>query len=137
MTSLRPLDQFDPARADISPILMRLAGNRRKPSELKGIAAAIPEQSVLPESSANAVAREGQGDLDVSRLTATRYLDALAAERFMRKNKVSPNNDYVNVALNAFLPDAQATAGGGAGRGVNPVVCFASLETRPKGIPVG
>ena len=44
-----------------------------------------------------------QRDLQVSRLTATKYLDALAAGGFVRKHKVGRGNYYVNVALNALL----------------------------------
>ncbi len=42
-------------------------------------------------------------ELDVSRLTATKYLDALASEGFVRKLKVGRSNYYVNVALNSIL----------------------------------
>ncbi len=48
-----------------------------------------------------------QRDLKVSRLTATKYLDALAGEGFVRKHKVGRNNYYVNVALNAILLGGQ------------------------------
>jgi Fic family protein len=49
-----------------------------------------------------------QRDLQVSRLTATKYLDALAAGGFMQKHKVGRGNYYVNLALSAVL---QAPAG--------------------------
>ena len=42
-------------------------------------------------------------DLKVSRLTATKYLDALAGAGFLQKVKVGRSNYYVNVALNAIL----------------------------------
>ena len=48
-----------------------------------------------------------QRDLEVSRLTATKYLDALAAEGFVRKHKAGRNNYYVNIALNAILLGGQ------------------------------
>jgi Fic family protein len=42
-------------------------------------------------------------ELDVSRLTATKYLDALTAEGFVKKVKVGRSNYYVNVVLNSIL----------------------------------
>lgn len=42
-------------------------------------------------------------DLKVSRLTATKYLDALTAAGFIRKVKVGRSNYYVNEALNGIL----------------------------------
>jgi len=45
-------------------------------------------------------------DLKVSRLTATKYLDALAAAGFVQKVKVGRSNYYINVALNAILTAA-------------------------------
>ena len=44
-----------------------------------------------------------QRDLQVSRLTATKYLDALAASGFVQKQKVGRSNYYVNRALNQIL----------------------------------
>ena len=44
-----------------------------------------------------------QRDLQVSRLTATKYLDALTAGGFVQKHKMGRGNYYVNVALNAVL----------------------------------
>ncbi|MFT3812819.1 MAG: Fic family protein [Acidovorax sp.] len=44
-----------------------------------------------------------QRDLGVSRLTATKYLDALAASGFVQKQKVGRSNYYVNLALNPIL----------------------------------
>ncbi len=42
-------------------------------------------------------------DLKVSRLTATKYLNALTAGGFLHKIKRGRNNYYINVALNAIL----------------------------------
>jgi len=51
-------------------------------------------------------------DLEVSRLTATRYLDALAEGGFLLKRKVGRSNFYINVALNAILTgEAMRSAG--------------------------
>ena len=44
-----------------------------------------------------------QTDLKVSRLTATKYMDALAAGGFVRKQKMGRANYYVNTALTAIL----------------------------------
>ncbi|MFO0558647.1 MAG: Fic family protein [Polyangiales bacterium] len=44
-----------------------------------------------------------QRDLKVSRLTATRYLDALAEGGFVEKQKIGRSNYYINVALNQIL----------------------------------
>ena len=44
-----------------------------------------------------------QADLKVSRLTATKYMDALAAGGFVRKQKMGRANYYVNTALTAIL----------------------------------
>lgn len=44
-----------------------------------------------------------QRDLQVSRLTATKYLDALAEGGFLQKQKLGRANYYVNVALTAIL----------------------------------
>ena len=44
-----------------------------------------------------------QRDLQVSRLTATKYLDALVASGFLQKQKVGRSNYYVNQALNQIL----------------------------------
>ena len=51
-----------------------------------------------------------QRDLQVSRLTATKYLDALAAGGFLRKQKIGRGNYYVNLALSAVLQGAAANA---------------------------
>ena len=44
-----------------------------------------------------------QRDLQVSRLTAAKYLDALADGGFVRKHKIGRANYYVNLALTAVL----------------------------------
>jgi Fic family protein len=44
-----------------------------------------------------------QRDLKVSRMTATRYLDALSDTGFLIKRKIGRGNYYVNVALNKIL----------------------------------
>lgn len=44
-----------------------------------------------------------QRDLGVSRVTATKYLDALADGGFVRKHKIGRGNHYINLALNAVL----------------------------------
>jgi Fic family protein len=49
-----------------------------------------------------------QRDLQVSRMTATRYLDALAQTGFMVKQKIGRGNYYVNLALNQILLDQHA-----------------------------
>jgi Fic family protein len=45
-------------------------------------------------------------DLGVSRLTASKYLDALGAGGFVTKNKIGRSNYYVNLALNRILLDS-------------------------------
>lgn len=42
-------------------------------------------------------------DLGVTRLTATKYLDALAAGGILKKQKVGRSNDYINKRLHAIL----------------------------------
>ena len=44
-----------------------------------------------------------QRDLQVSRITATKYLDALAEGGFVQKQKMGRGNYYVNIALNDIL----------------------------------
>lgn len=44
-----------------------------------------------------------QRDLDVSRVTATKYLDTLAQDGFLLKRKVGRSNYYINIALNEVL----------------------------------
>ena len=51
-----------------------------------------------------------QRDLGVSRVTATKYLDALAEGGFVRKHKVGRGNYYINLALNAVLQPQPAPA---------------------------
>ncbi len=51
-----------------------------------------------------------QRDLQVSRLTATRYLDALVEGSFVQKQKMSRGNYYVNVSLAAILQSADERA---------------------------
>ena len=47
-----------------------------------------------------------QRDLQVSRITATKYMDALAAGGFVQKQKIGRGNYYVNTALNKVLLNA-------------------------------
>lgn len=42
-------------------------------------------------------------DLNVSRLTATKYLDTLADSGFLKKEKIGRSNYYVNTALFRIL----------------------------------
>jgi Fic family protein len=51
-------------------------------------------------------------DLKVSRLTATKYLEALAGAGFVQKVKVGRSNYYVNLALNAVLTREPLERGG-------------------------
>jgi Fic family protein len=44
-----------------------------------------------------------QHDLQVSRLTATRYLDALAADGFLHKRRIGRSNYYINLPLYGIL----------------------------------
>ena len=48
-------------------------------------------------------------DLDVSRLTATKYLDALAREGFLIKQKVGRSNYYINASLYEILTGERLT----------------------------
>lgn len=48
-----------------------------------------------------------QKDLDVSRLTATKYLDALVAGGFLAKRKIGRSNFYINAPLFAILTGAE------------------------------
>jgi Fic family protein len=41
--------------------------------------------------------------LGVSRITATKYLDALTEGGFVKKQKIGRGNYYVNLALNEVL----------------------------------
>ena len=49
-------------------------------------------------------------DLNVSRPTATKYLEALTEGGFLEKRKVGRSNFYINVALNAILTGAAMQA---------------------------
>jgi Fic family protein len=44
-----------------------------------------------------------QRDLSVSRLTAMKYLDALATDGFLHKRKIGRSNYYINVPLYSIL----------------------------------
>lgn len=44
-----------------------------------------------------------QRDLQMSRITATKYLDVLSEGGFVKKQKMGRGNYYVNIALNAIL----------------------------------
>jgi len=50
-------------------------------------------------------------DLKVSRITATKYLDTLAEQGFLQKQKIGRANYYVNVVLNRILIGAETGAG--------------------------
>jgi Fic family protein len=49
-----------------------------------------------------------QRDLNVSRITATRYLDTLADDGFVKKQKLGRGNYYVNLALSSILTDKKS-----------------------------
>lgn len=51
-----------------------------------------------------------QRDLNVSRMTATRYLDALVESGFLHKQKLGRGNYYINQALNNILLNQHDTA---------------------------
>jgi Fic family protein len=51
-------------------------------------------------------------DLGVSRLTATKYLDALAQGGFLSKHKIGRSNYYINVGLAKILAGAEKEVGG-------------------------
>jgi Fic family protein len=53
-------------------------------------------------------------ELRVSRITATRYLDALVEDGFLRKERVGRANFYINVALNDILTGERMTDGSSA-----------------------
>lgn len=50
-------------------------------------------------------------DLQVTRLTATKYLDHLTEDGFLEKQKNGRNSYYINVALKRILTDANLTEG--------------------------
>ncbi|MFO1228514.1 Fic family protein [Roseateles sp.] len=52
-----------------------------------------------------------QRDLQVSRLTATKYLEALVEGGFLLKQRQGRSNYYINVALNRILQNAPKVAG--------------------------
>lgn len=52
-----------------------------------------------------------ENDLRVSRLTATKYLDALVADGFLQKEKIGNTNYYINIALNDILTGESMTEG--------------------------
>lgn len=54
-----------------------------------------------------------QNDLKVSRLTATKYLDILAKDGFLEKQKIGRANYYINLALNAILTGEAMQDGSG------------------------
>jgi Fic family protein len=55
-------------------------------------------------------------DLGVSRITATKYLNALTGSGFLQKHRIGRSNYYVNTALYAILAGApMQTPAGGAG----------------------
>ncbi|MBL8371851.1 MAG: Fic family protein [Burkholderiaceae bacterium] len=51
-----------------------------------------------------------QRDLQVSRLTATKYMDALAASGFVQKHKIGRANFYINLALSGVLSAQHGTS---------------------------
>ena len=53
-----------------------------------------------------------QNDLKVSRLTATKYLDALTETGFLEKQKIGRSNYYINVPLFRILAGAAMTNAG-------------------------
>jgi Fic family protein len=50
-------------------------------------------------------------DLNVTRLTATRYLDTLAADGFLRKQKIGRSSYYINIPLFGILAGEAPPAG--------------------------
>ena len=49
-----------------------------------------------------------QQDLGVTRLTATRYLDALTQAGFLQKQKVGKSNYYINLPLLPIITGGEA-----------------------------
>ena len=47
-------------------------------------------------------------DLNVSRLTAAKYLDELTEDGFLQKQKTGRSNYYINRALSAVLMNAES-----------------------------
>ena len=54
-----------------------------------------------------------QRDLGVSRITATKYLEALVAGGFLQKRKVGRSNYYINVPLYALMTRTESETGEG------------------------
>ncbi len=52
-------------------------------------------------------------DLNVSRLTATKYLDTLSADGLLQKEKIGRSNFYINTALFKILTETPAEGKGG------------------------
>tara|TARA_B100001939_G_scaffold217119_1_gene186701 strand:- start:539 stop:862 length:324 start_codon:yes stop_codon:yes gene_type:complete len=50
-----------------------------------------------------------QDELQVTRITATKYLDELVADGFLRKERIGRTNFYVNIALNDILTGERMT----------------------------
>lgn len=100
MSTLPPLESLKPGRFDTTPILKRLASASRALAELRGVAAYLINNLFMhPYTKIEFIER----DLGVSRLTASKYLDALAAGGFVEKHKMGRSNYYVNLALNQIL----------------------------------
>jgi hypothetical protein len=46
-------------------------------------------------------------DLNIGRITATKYLDALAADGLLQKERIGRSNFYINTALYNILTRAE------------------------------
>lgn len=55
-------------------------------------------------------------DLKVSRLTATKYLDALTVGGYLQKKKIGRSNYYINIVLNDILTRPEMREGSAAGQ---------------------
>jgi Fic family protein len=97
-----------PPRIDLETraILKKTATAHRYLAELNRLSATIPNKEILinhlfyhPYTKIDFLER----DLNVSRLTATKYLDTLAKAGFLKKEKIGRSNYYVNVALFRIL----------------------------------
>jgi predicted transcriptional regulator len=53
-----------------------------------------------------------ESDLQVSRITAMKYLDALTEGGFLQKEKIGRSNYYINIALNQILIGKPMQGGG-------------------------
>ncbi len=87
-------------------VLRKASVANRYLGELKGISTTIPNQLILinnlffhPYTKIEFIMR----DLNVSRITATKYLDALTEDGLLKKGKISRSNYYVNIALYNIL----------------------------------